>query len=386
MEFEFWWLLAFPLFFGLGWLAARIDISHLLTESRNVPDSYFKGLNFLLNEQPDKAVEAFVEVVKLDTETVDLHFALGGLFRRRGEVERAIRLHQNLVERDSLSQEKKIAALNELAQDYLKAGLLDRAEQIFNQLLPTHFSKTALKFLLEIYVQEKEWQKAVDTARQLENNAEQSYAAEIAHFYCELALQASAHANKEAAREYLQEAVTVNRKSARATILLGDLEATQHHCEPAIQIWKRIETQNPDYLSLIAERMLGSYRELGRVEEGLQVLRGFLSRYPALDLLSVVFQATLESQGTEAAYRLVRDELRKTPSLHGLDKLLDAQLLDASPERQPDLQLMKNLVHQHAQRLAMYQCATCGFRARRFYWQCPTCAGWDTYAPRRKEE
>src|SRR5476651_2722438 len=143
MDFEFWWLLAFPLFFGLGWLAARIDIKHLVSESRSLPRSYFKGLNFLLNEQPDKAIEAFIEVVKIDPETVELHFALGNLFRRRGETERAIRVHQNLLARPDLPQEQQVHAQYELGQDYLKAGLLDRAEETFNKLIETQYSAQA---------------------------------------------------------------------------------------------------------------------------------------------------------------------------------------------------------------------------------------------------
>ena len=149
MEFEFWWLLAFPLFFGLGWLAARIDIKHLVSESRSLPRSYFKGLNFLLNEQPDKAIEAFIEVVKVDPETIELHFALGSLFRRRGETERAIRMHQNLLERGDLGEEQRLAAMFELGQDYLKAGLLDRAEEVFVKLRDTPHRGAALKALLE---------------------------------------------------------------------------------------------------------------------------------------------------------------------------------------------------------------------------------------------
>src|SRR5215216_224301 len=151
MDLEYWWLLALPLFFALGWLAARIDIKQLISESRTLPMSYFRGLNFLLNEQPDKAIEAFIEVVKVDPQTVELHFALGSLFRRRGELERAIRMHQNLAERTDLQQDQKLAALFELAQDYLKAGLLDRAEELFLKLEGAAHAESALKFLLEIY-------------------------------------------------------------------------------------------------------------------------------------------------------------------------------------------------------------------------------------------
>src|SRR5829696_9999251 len=164
-DFELWWLLPIPaLFFAMGWIAARIDIKHLLRESRALPLSYFKGLNFLLNEQPDKAIEAFIEVVKVDPQTVELHFALGSLFRRRGELERAIRMQQNLVERTDLQEDQKLAALFELAQDYLKAGLLDRAEELFLKLEGTQHAEPARKFLLEIYQQEKDWQKAIGAA------------------------------------------------------------------------------------------------------------------------------------------------------------------------------------------------------------------------------
>ena len=187
MEIEFWWLLALPVFFALGWFAARIDIKQLLSESRVLTLSYFKGLNFLLAEQPDKAIEAFIEVVKVDPQTIELHFALGGLFRRRGEVERAIRMHQNLVERPDLGAEQKLAALFELAQDYFKAGLLDRAEELFLKLEGTTYTEQALRFLLEIYEQEKEWEKAVETATRLEERTGQSRQKEIANFECEIA-------------------------------------------------------------------------------------------------------------------------------------------------------------------------------------------------------
>src|SRR5215467_7512629 len=174
MEFEYWWLLGFPLFFGLGWLAARIDIRHLVRESRALPRSYFRGLNFLLSEQPDKAIEAFIEVVKVDPETVDLHFALGSLFRRRGETERAIRMHRNLLERSDLGAEQRLHAMVELGEDYLKAGLLDRAEEMFVKLKGSPHRAAAMKFLLEIYQQEKDWMKAVEVARELERDSGQS--------------------------------------------------------------------------------------------------------------------------------------------------------------------------------------------------------------------
>ncbi|MDP2154387.1 MAG: tetratricopeptide repeat protein, partial [Sulfuricella sp.] len=233
MEFEYWWLLTFPLFFSLGWMAARIDIKHVLSESRRLPVSYFQGLNFLLNEQTDKAIEAFIEIAKADNETVELQFALGSLFRRRGEVERAIRMHQSLLERSDLEEEKKLTAMNELGQDYLKAGLLDRAEQVFSELQQTRYSSGALKYLLEIYVLEKDWLKAVEAARRLGEISSRSYPIEIAHFYCELAASEIAHSDHAAAREHLDEALRVNRDSVRANILHGDIEIAEGRHEAA---------------------------------------------------------------------------------------------------------------------------------------------------------
>jgi len=386
MDIEYWWLLALPLFFALGWLAARIDIKQLLSESRALPISYFKGLNFLLNEQPDKAIEAFIEVVKVDPQTIELHFALGSLFRRRGEVERAIRMHQNLVERADLDDEKRLYALFELAQDYLKAGLLDRAEELFTKLADTPHAEPAFKFLLEIYEQEKDWQKAIAVAGKLEEVTGQSHQKEIANFYCELASNEIIHSRADAARPYLAEALAHHRLSVRANLLLGDLEASLGNTEAAIDAWKRIESQNPAYLALVAEKLLTAFTRSDRLEEGLNLLRGYLAKYSSLDLLNTVFQGTLEQSGPEDAYRLVRDELRRNPTLLGLDKLLEAQLLEAPIERRRDLELIKELVHQHTRGLAMYKCDNCGFRARQFYWHCPACAAWETYAPRRTEE
>src|SRR5882672_8444416 len=386
MEFELWWLLGFPLFFALGWLAARVDIKKLLSESRSLPLSYFKGLNFLLNEQPDKAIEAFIEVVKVDPQTIELHFALGSLFRRRGEVERAIRMHENLLERADLAAEQKMTALYELAQDYLKAGLLDRAEEFFGKLQGTQYEQQGFKFLLEIYEQEKDWKKAIETSRKMDSLSGQSSAKDIANFYCELAAIEITHSRWDQARDYLSEALSVNRKCARANILLGDTELGQGRPQAAIEYWKSLEGQNPAYIALVADRMLAAHRSLGREDEGLKLLRGYLANYPSLDLLNAIFQGELDHRGADHAYRLVRDELARNPTLLGLDKLLEAQLLEVPAERRQDLQLIKNLVHQHTRSLALYRCDNCGFKARQFYWHCPACNGWETYSPRRTEE
>jgi lipopolysaccharide biosynthesis regulator YciM len=382
MEFEYWWLLGFPLFFGLGWMAARIDIKQIVSESRALPRSYFKGLNFLLNEQPDKAIEAFIEVVKVDPETVDLHFALGSLFRRRGEYDRAIRMHQHLLERADLGADQKLQAQMELGQDYLKAGILDRAEEAFARLEKTNQTVVARRFLLQIYEQEKDWPRAIEMTKLVETDPRA-----LAQYYCELAAAETASSRPDAARRYLSQALDENRKCVRASLQLGDLDKNEARLDEAIEHWKRIESQDPAYLALVAQRLGEAYRGAGRAEDGLRLLAGYLERYPSLDLLDAVFQQTLEAQGADAAYAMVRDELRRNPTLLGLDRLLEAQIIAASsPDKRRDLELVRNLVHGHTRRLARYRCESCGFKARAFHWHCPACGGWETYPPRRTEE
>jgi len=383
---ELWWLLVLPLFFAMGWTAARIDIRQLVKESRALPRSYFRGLNFLLNEQPDKAIEAFLEAAKVDPETIELHFTLGSLFRRRGETDRAIRIHKNLVEREGLNDEQRLNALAELGQDYLKAGLLDRAEEIFIKLRSTARNEDALKNLLEIYQQEKEWARAIGIAEELASHGDHLWQNEIAEFCCELGSAELMHGRNDAARSYLERALGANRKCIRATILQGDLAWSENDAEGAIAAWTRVESQNAVYLALVAAKLMDAVRKGGRREQGLELLRAYLERHSSLDLLDAVVSAEMEISGPEAAYQRVRDELRRNPTLIGLDKLLEAQLYAAPPDRRPDLELVKNLIHAHTRRVARYRCDNCGFKARQFYWRCPACGGWETYPPKRTEE
>ncbi len=383
IELEYWHLLFLPLFFVLGWAAARIDIRHLVKESRALPRSYFRGLNFLLNEQPDRAIESFVEAVRVDPETVELHFALGSLFRRRGETDRAIRMHQSLIDRDDLPQDLKLQALSELGQDFLKAGLLDRAEEIFDKLRESPRAEDAKRNLLEIYQLEKDWEKAIAIAAELPDFASQK---EVAEYYCELAAAEMIRSHPDAATEHLKSALERNRKCVRASLLQGDIAVQQERVAEAIACWQRIEHQDPTYLALVAKRLLEAFRKLERRDEGLLLLRGYLERYPSLDLLDVVFQLVLEGEGAEAAYALVRDELRRNPTLLGFDKLIEARSLISPPESRADLDLAKGIVQGYTRRLARYRYDNCGFKARQFYWRCPACGGWETYSPKRTEE
>ena len=364
MEFEFWWLIAFPVFFGLGWLAARIDIKHLVTESRSVPRSYFKGLNFLLNEQPDKAIEAFIEVVKVDPETVELHFALGSLFRRRGETERAIRMHQNLLDRSDLAAEQRRAGAVRARPGLPQGGAArPRRGGVREAARRAAAARRARSTCSTSTSRKRTGRRRSRSRAALEKETGQSWQKEIAEFHCELAAVEATHSRPDAARAQLErgaqgepqvrarEHPARRSRRGRRAPRRGDraLEAGRDRRTRRTSRWSRSACSRAS-------------RRSAQPASGLTLLRGYLAHYPSLDLLDVVFQSTLDAEGAEAAYELVRDELRRNPTLLGLDKLLEAQLLDAPAERRHDLELVRNLVHGQTRRLARYRCENCGFR------------------------
>jgi lipopolysaccharide biosynthesis regulator YciM len=381
MEFEFWWLLALPLFFSLGWLAARVDLKQLLAESTALPAAYFKGLNFLITNQQDKAIEAFTEAVQANTDSLELHFALGSLFRKRGEVDRAIHLHLHLLEKKQLEPQQKLAVTAELAQDYLKAGLFDRAEELFESLDDDRYRQPALRALLEIYVREREWERAIKAATELERISGVPFRIEIANYYCEMAVKSKLANDTHTARFELDQALNANKNCVRANVLLGDIEAEANDHKAAISVWKRIEFQKPEYLGLIAPKLLTSFRALNQTDEGLNLLQTYLQTYQLNSLLTVLYEATLVEQGAVNAAKLARDELIKMPSLNTLDLLLQARTILENNQPQngnlQDTQLMQQAVRHAIGNKTAYHCEQCGFKAKYHHWQCPACNAWE---------
>jgi lipopolysaccharide biosynthesis regulator YciM len=381
MEFEFWWLLALPLFFSLGWLAARVDLKQLLAESTALPAAYFKGLNFLITNQQDKAIEAFTEAVQANTDSLELHFALGSLFRKRGEVDRAIHLHLHLLEKKQLEPQQKLAVTAELAQDYLKAGLFDRAEELFESLDDDRYRQPALRALLEIYVREREWERAIKAATELERISGVPFRIEIANYYCEMAVKSKLANDTHTARFELDQALNANKNCVRANVLLGDIEAEANDYKAAISVWKRIEFQKPEYLGLIAPKLLASFRALHQTDEGLNLLQTYLQTYQLNSLLTVLYEATLVEQGAENAAKLARNELIKMPSLNTLDLLLQARTILENNQPQngnlQDTQLMQQAVRHAIGNKTAYHCEQCGFKAKYHHWQCPACNAWE---------
>ncbi len=385
VEFEYWWLLVLPLFFTLGWIAARVDIKQLLSESTTLPAAYFKGLNFLISDQHDKAVEAFSEAMQANTDSLELHFALGSLFRRTGETDRAINMHLNLLDKKELTPNQRSAVKAELAQDYLKAGLYDRAEELFKGLDDTRYRQPALHALLEIYVREREWTQAIETATELERLSGVPFRKEIAQYYCELAMNDIIAQRPDGARNILHMALDANKNCVRANVLLGDLEVSEGAHQAAISHWKRIEFQKPQYLGLIAGKMLKSYSASEQLKEGLAQLNTYLDTYKLPSLMSVLYEATLAEEGPDKAAKLARNELIRKPNLTTLDQLLQARAM-ADETKKPvknlgnnqDIQLMQQTVRNAIGDRAAYHCDQCGFRAKQYHWQCPACNAWES--------
>ena len=404
MDFEAWWLIFLPLLFALGWMAARFDIKQMLSETRNLPDSYFRGLNFLLNEEPDRAIDAFVEVAKLDPETTELHFALGSLFRRRGEMERAIRVHQSLLFREDLPVAQRDHAQHELAQDYLKAGMLDRAEEAFAVLKDTAFALPALRALIRIYESEHDWPRAITAVETLRKLVSEPVP-QLVHYYCEQAQAALAEkpANVDQARAALKLAERALEQSqpmggshafVRVSMINAGIAASAQDLSGQQRYLESVLLQAPEFAGLVATELFNCYTAQGQSSAGLARLHEHYLQHPSLDLFNVVFRALRTQEGVEQAWTFARQALQSHPSLLGLDRLLEAELaqhpqghsLEESPIPGADLTLLRRLINRHTQRMDRYICSACGFQARRYYWQCPGCNAWETYKPRRLEE
>ncbi len=377
------WLLLLPVAAASGWLAARWDQGGRRHGRGDLPQAYLEGLNFLLNEQPDKAIEVFIRALEVDPDTVETHLAIGNLFRRRGEIERATRIHQNLIARPSLARGQRYQALYELAQDYHKAGLLDRAENLFQELVEAgQHTEPALRSLLDIYQQEKEWERAIQTCRRLGRETGRRMDAQIAQFYCEQADEAVARGDGAGAERLAARALGVDPGCVRANLLLGEAARGRGDLRRAIRLWRRVEAQDPQYLGEVVPRVVEAYRRLGD-EEGLRAfLREALDRYDHLVLMLAMVDLLAEREGGRAAQAFVVDWLRQHPSAGGLRRLIQLRLAEAPDGAgRRDLEVLLSIIEDLLARQPSYACVQCGFEAKTLHWQCPSCKRWATVKP-----
>lgn len=372
-----------PVAAASGWLAARRSQRRQKEDSstkRFQPD-YFRGINYLLNEQPDKAIEAFIRVLEVDSETVETHLALGNLYRRRGEVDRAIRIHQNLIARPTLSLEQRNEALLELGYDYMSAGLLDRAENLFQELCETDsYAIQALREVIDIYEQEKDWDKAISSSRRLELATGEQLGSVIAHYYCE---KAELALDSDQGHEALKEtnlALGRHRACVRASLLEGDIHAGYEDHDSAIRAYKRVEEQDPDFLPEAVDRLKVCYERVGRPHEMMDYLAHLMDRYGGMTATLTLAEMKRHEMGTSEAIEFISAHLRERPTVRGLDRLLDlkAKSADSATEQ---FQILKSLTTKLLEDRPEYKCEHCGFPAKLLHWQCPACKHWNAIKP-----
>jgi lipopolysaccharide biosynthesis regulator YciM len=383
MEFDLsWLLLGLPLAFGLGWLASRFDLRQLRDENRRAPKAYFKGLNYLLNEQQDQAIDAFIEAVQNDPDTTELHFALGNLFRRRGEYNRAVRVHEHLLSRGDLSRADRERAQHALALDFLKAGLLDRAEDALRRLESSPFEAQARMALLAIYERSRDWPQATEIAQRMQAAQQGDFSTRQAHYLCEQALAQAARGETAAAQALLAQAIAIAPRAPRARIELARLQQRTGDAAAALHTLLELPQAAPAALPLAAPLLVETAQATGRAELALALLQAHYQNMPSLDLLDAI--VALETGGStpqDARGWYVR-HLEKEPSLVAATKWLAGETL-AHEQFHPQIQ---RALEQAAKPLTRYRCAACGFEARQHFWQCPGCQTWDSYPARRVEE
>ena len=378
----FWFFLFLPLAALSGWIIGRRGGQrHGDTQVSRLSSTYFRGLNYLLNEQPDKAIELFLHVAELDRDTFETQVALGHLFRRRGEVDRAIRLHQALAQRPDLSDLQKIQALSALGEDYMRAGLLDRAETVFNDLAQLdQRAPQALRHLIGIYQSERDWEKAIGNATRFEEVSGEPMGRLIGQFECELADRHRANGEIEAARAALARAYAADPTSVRAGIAEGRIEAEAGNPQGAIRALERAARHDPEYLPVILPMLLENYTRAGDRTGARAFLSEMCEHYRGIAPVLALTRMVEAEEGVSAARRFLAEQLKDRPSVRGEAALIDLSLADRA-DAEATLQDLKLVTDQLLVRNPSYRCNRCGFGARSHHWQCPSCKEWGTVKP-----
>lgn len=378
--------LLLPIAAAYGWYMGNRSAQHdKQKQSHQISRQYVTGLNLLLSDQSDKAVDHFIELLQVDNETIDTHLALGNLFRSRGEVDRAIRIHQNLISRSGLTIEQKNIALQQLAKDYMASGFLDRAEKIFEQLVeePEH-KEGALQQLVSIYQQTREWDKAIHYASMLVKLGRKRMRSSIAHFWCELAMQEKAEGNEAKALQHFKRALTEDSKCVRASIAIGKSYLENEDYTNTIKYMERVLEQDVDFVSEVLPTLAECYHHLGQEDELLEFLRKCIVSKAGVSSELMLAQMVAQHEGVGAAQELLTRQLVKHPTMKGFYRLMDYHLSEAEEGRaKASLGTLQKLVGEQLKVKPHYRCRKCGFSTHSMYWHCPSCKGWGTIKPIR---
>ena len=378
----FWFFLFLPLAALSGWIIGRRGGQrHGDTQVSRLSSTYFRGLNYLLNEQPDKAIELFLHIAELDKETFETQVALGHLFRRRGEVDRAIRLHQGLVQRSDLSDAQRVQALLALGEDYMRSGLLDRAETVFTDLARIdQRAPQALKHLIGIYQAERDWEKAIDNALRYEEVTGEPMGKLVAQFECELAERHRANGDLDAARAAIARAYQADAGCVRAGILEGRIEAGDGNPDAAIRAYERAARHDPDYLPEFLPSLLACYGEVGDTAGARAFLAEMSEHYRGIAPVLALTGLIEAQEGAQAARDYLGRQLKDRPSVRGEAALIDLTLA-VGADSTATLHDLKHITDQLLVRNPSYRCTHCGFGARTHHWLCPSCKEWGTVKP-----
>ncbi len=371
----------FLLLAAAGWAMGRFGEREEDIAPAPLNIDYLKGLNFLLNEQTDQALEHFLRMVRVDDQTIETHFALGSLFRRRGEVDRAIRIHQNIIARPDLASEQRDQALYSLAKDYLAAGLLDRAEKQFVRLAQgSRYQVQALESLCRIYEQERDWEKAIHAGQRLEVLGGRSLALQIAHYYCELAEEAAAGNDYAAARQYVKNAQSGRPRTMRGALTRAHIARDTDDNKTALKLYHRIIDENTYLIAEALPEIVTIYRRENALAELERALDSLLRKHPEMSSLLAYTAIVNDLGGVPVIDQCVEDYMLNEPTL---GEFIDLQQLsegDAGSERSA-LAKVRGALSRLAAATPRYQCQECGFSSQRLLWQCPSCRNWETQRP-----
>lgn len=360
------------------WVSKNWDRRSDRRKTRLFSDQYFQGLNYLLNEQPDKAIQVFLELADVNEETFETHMALANLFRRRGEVDRAIRFHQNIIAKSSLKPEQRVQALLELGQDYMRAGLLDRAERLFSELIASEAqTPTALHNLLEIYQQEKDWANALVHAERLQQVEGTHQGPVIAQFCCELAEQALAQADRETARKQLRQARRNDPQCIRARFIRARMGIEEEDYQAAMTAHEEIASLDADYIPIFLDDYISAGNATGQLHRVREQLQRWSENYHGISLILKLTDFMAGEQGPKRAGSFLVEALQHKPSVRGLDRLIELRAEGHLPAASSD-DILKAVATRLMEHQPRYQCAHCGFSGQAHHWQCPSCRQWST--------